>query len=95
VSRPTTVLELMRHLHVAVVLPLLLDAEAGRSPSPLLLWRLRCGLSRLRRAECWMYEDRKYLVRTLEAASDPLSPEGLLELSTWLNAHGRRDTAGP
>jgi len=82
--------ELMRDLLTAVVLPLLADVTCGREPSPVLTWRLRAGLSLLRRNARWSREETAVLLRALKAAEGCPSRDALLELCEWLGSrvHG-------
>jgi len=76
--------QLMRDLLIAVVLPLLADVTCDRDPSPVLTFRLRAGLSLLRRNARWNREEATFLLRALRATERSPSRAALLELCEWL-----------
>jgi hypothetical protein len=75
---------MLRELNAGVLVPLLIATERGREPDPVLLWRLRCGLSQLRRLGRWSDDERKYLLAGLEAVAQSLDRHTLVSICIWL-----------
>lgn len=80
---------LMRDLAEDTITHVLQDLEAGRPPLMQSVWRLRAGLSRLRRVHSWDEADRALLIEALERASQPLLESELVQLRTWLRTRVR------
>ena len=80
---------LMRDLAEDVIGPILQDIDVGRTPSTPSVWRLRAGLSRLRRVYAWGKADRARLVEALEHASQKPEASEIVQPRTWLRARVR------